>query len=193
MSYTNRQIEMMESAGKILTDLGVSKLTIKNIAKEMNFVESAVYRHFSSKEDIIISMLNYLSIEMDERYSTLINSKNNPIENLEIIFISQIDFFIQKPFFVGAIFPDGFIGESDNINNAVLNLMDTRRKHLIPILEQCIKNNIVTDDLTSDEISHILMGSFRLLIFKWRTSKFSFDLSLKGQKLLSNILKLITK
>ena len=60
-SISDRQLEIIEAAGKILTASGLSGLTIKNLAKEMKFSESAIYRHFASKEDIIISLLEYLA------------------------------------------------------------------------------------------------------------------------------------
>lgn len=57
---TDRQQEIIEAACKILTASGVGGLTIKNLAKEMQFSESAIYRHFASKEEIIISLLQIL-------------------------------------------------------------------------------------------------------------------------------------
>ncbi|HRG39465.1 MAG TPA: TetR/AcrR family transcriptional regulator, partial [Bacteroidia bacterium] len=65
----DRQLEIVEAAGKILTASGVGGLTIKNLAKEMKFSESAIYRHFTSKEEIIIALLEYLALSMDERYT----------------------------------------------------------------------------------------------------------------------------
>ena len=54
---SERQFEIITAAGKLLTRSGILGLTIKNLAREMDFSESAIYRHFSSKEEIIISML----------------------------------------------------------------------------------------------------------------------------------------
>ncbi|MCK5280372.1 MAG: helix-turn-helix transcriptional regulator, partial [Cyclobacteriaceae bacterium] len=56
-NITERQLDIIEAAGRILTSSGVSGLTIKNLAKEMKFSESAIYRHFTSKEEIIIALL----------------------------------------------------------------------------------------------------------------------------------------
>ena len=39
---SDRQLEIIEAAGKILTASGVSGLTIKNLAREMKFSESAI-------------------------------------------------------------------------------------------------------------------------------------------------------
>ena len=74
-TISDRQLEIIEAAGKILTAAGISGLTIKNLAKEMKFSESAIYRHFTSKEEIIIALLEYLAQSMDERYTNAISSE----------------------------------------------------------------------------------------------------------------------
>ena len=56
MELKTRQLEIIEAAGRLLTKGGVNSLTIKNIAKEMNFSEGAVYRHFQSKEEITVAL-----------------------------------------------------------------------------------------------------------------------------------------
>src|SRR5690606_39390951 len=70
-NISERQFEIIEAAGLILTTSGVGGLTIKNLAKEMKFSESAIYRHFTSKEEIIVALLEYLANTMDERFSRL--------------------------------------------------------------------------------------------------------------------------
>ncbi len=61
MEIKPRQLEIIEATGKILTQSGINGLTIKRLADEMNFSESAIYRHFESKEDIILTLLKYLT------------------------------------------------------------------------------------------------------------------------------------
>ena len=85
-SISDRQLEIIEAAGKILTASGLSGLTIKNLAKEMKFSESAIYRHFASKEDIIISLLEYLAQDMENRFSRVITDEQSPEENFKAIF-----------------------------------------------------------------------------------------------------------
>jgi TetR/AcrR family fatty acid metabolism transcriptional regulator len=85
-TISDRQLEIIEAAGKILTASGVSGLTIKNLAKEMKFSESAIYRHFTSKEEIIIALLEYLAISMDERYTMQFPACNHQKKNLQRYF-----------------------------------------------------------------------------------------------------------
>ena len=89
MEIKPRQLEIIEAAGKILSVSGVSGLTIKNLAKEMKFSESAIYRHFTSKEEIIIAMLNYIAESIDERLQNTIQANDNPEEKLKKLFQNQ--------------------------------------------------------------------------------------------------------
>jgi AcrR family transcriptional regulator len=47
---------------------GIKGLTIKILAKEMGFSESAIYRHFESKEDIIVLLFNALGESFQKQF-----------------------------------------------------------------------------------------------------------------------------
>lgn len=188
---TNRQIEIIKASGKLLTERGVSGLTTKNLAKKMGFSESAIYRHFASKEDIILSMLNYLAQDMDERYAKVMEDPTSPDEKLRVLFRNQLEFFIEQPHFVVAIFSDGLLEESQRINEAILRIMSIKMKYLKPIIREGQELEVFTNSISSDELIGIIMGSFRLQMFKWRSANFEFDIMQKGVGTIEAILKLI--
>jgi len=95
-----RQLEIIEAAGRILTSSGVKGVTIKNLAIEMQFSESAIYRHFKSKEDIIVTMLNYLAEDMDSRLTNAIRPEDSTEDKFRSLFNSQFTFFKSNPHFV---------------------------------------------------------------------------------------------
>jgi AcrR family transcriptional regulator len=192
MDITPRQLEIIEAAGKILTASGVSGLTIKNLAKEMQFSESAIYRHFKSKEDIIIAMLNYLANNIDKRLANL-NSSLTPEEKFKALFAEQFRFFKLNPHFVVAVFSDGLMEESQVINEALLKLMNVKIKHLMPIIMEGQQKGIFTNAITTDELMHIIMGTFKLQMFKWRIANFEFDIKRSGENMVQSILTLIKK
>jgi len=190
-TITDRQLEIIEAAGKILTVSGVVGLTIKNLAKEMGFSESAIYRHFESKEAIVVAMLGYLAENMDERLQKAISNHKKPLENLESIFLDQFTFFAQKPHFVVAVFSDGLMEASQNINAAILRIMQVKMKHLLSVLMQGQQQGFFTNTITTEELMHIVMGSFRLQMFKWRIANFQFDIERQGKNMLHAISTLI--
>ncbi len=191
MEIKERQLEIIEAAGEILTESGIAGLTTKNLAAKMGFAESALYRHFKGKEEIIITMLRYLAKDMDNRLTNSARDIDSPKEKLIAVFNNQFEFFKKNPHFLVAIFSDGLLEESKSINEAILQIMGTKRKHLLQIIQQGQKQKQFTDTLSADELVHIIMGSFRLHMLQWRLSGFSFDLKLKGNKLMANLLTLI--
>jgi TetR/AcrR family transcriptional regulator, fatty acid metabolism regulator protein len=115
MSITDRQLQIITASGKILTERGVSGLTIKSLAAEMGFVESALYRHFKSKEDILILMIQYLNQNVQSRIEPIITGDGNAVEKIKKIFESQFRFLNQNRHFVIAMMSEGLLDESAGI------------------------------------------------------------------------------
>ena len=190
-TISDRQLEIIGAAGKILTVSGISGLTIKNLAKEMKFSESAIYRHFTGKEEIIIALLKYLARNMDERYTKAISAEQTPEEKFVTLFQSQFSFFEKNPHYVVAVFSDGLMEESQRINETILEIMGVKIKHLMPIIMEGQEKKTFTSEITTDELMHIVMGTFRLQMFKWRVANFQFDIKINGDKMIQSVLTLI--
>ncbi len=186
-----RQLEIIQAAGKILTTSGVGGLTTKNLAKEMKFSESALYRHYPNKEEIVIALLEYLATNMDERFSNRLLLNQTPEENFVALFRNQFSFFKNNPHFVVAAFSDGLMEESHRINETILKIMSVKIKYLKPIILEGQQKNIFTNSITSDEMVHIVIGTFRLQMYKWRIANFQFDIINNGEIMIQSILTVI--
>ncbi|MDD2306156.1 MAG: TetR/AcrR family transcriptional regulator [Prolixibacteraceae bacterium] len=191
MDITPRQLEIIESAGKILTSSGVSGLTIKNLAKEMQFSESAIYRHFKSKEEIILAMLEYLALTIDERLQNAIRATDEPDAKFTTMFQSQFAFFENHRYFVVAVFSDGLLKESQSINEAILKLLGIIVKNLFPILLEGQQKGVFSNTVPFEDLMYILMGTFRLQMFRWRLEDFQFNINETGNKMIQSVLTLI--
>lgn len=193
MSLSPRQIEIIEAAGSILTQYGVSGLTTKNLAQAMGFSESALYRHFKNKEEVIISMLVFLKNNMHERSIEVLSKDHSSTVNFRNIFQSHLDFFKAHPHFVVAVFSDGLFEESDEINRSRLQLMEMKTSLLLPILREGQLQNEFTDRISTEEMLKIVMGTIRLTMFKWRLSQFQSDIQTELNTTLQSLLTLISK
>jgi TetR/AcrR family fatty acid metabolism transcriptional regulator len=157
----------------------------------MKFSESAIYRHFTSKEEIIIAMLGYLSETMDDHLIEWINPDDNPEAKFKSIFQNLINFFVKNPHFVVAVFSDGLMEESQRINQNLLKLMNVIIKHLMPVIMEGQQKGQFTNAITTDEMMHIVIGTFKLQMFKWRIADFQFDISRAGNNMVQSVLTLI--
>lgn len=193
MEIKKRQLEIIEAAGEILTDSGINALTTKNLAKKMGFAESALYRHFSGKEDIILMMLQYLAEEMDKRIAESIEDIENPELKLSALFEDQFDFFQKNPHLLVAVFSEGLLQENEKINEAIKRVMAVKRNYVLQIVNEGQIKKKFTNGIPAEDLVHIIMGTFRLHILRWRMSGFSFDLKQKGNHIINSVLKLFTQ
>lgn len=187
----DRQLEIITAAGEILDEFGVTGLTTKRLAERMGFAEAALYRHFRNKEDIIVTLLNYLAANMEQRLQSAITGIEAADEQLVEIFNNQFDFFQQHPQFLVAIFSDGLLEASKNINGAIQQIMMVKKKWLLQIITEGQRQKVFRKDIPAEDLAHVIMGSFRLQMLQWRMGGHTFDLRLKGKKLMKSILQLI--
>lgn len=188
---TDRQLEIIEAAGKILTRSGVSGLTIKNLAREMQFSESAIYRHFESKEAIIVALLDYLADTLESKFNPILLSDKTPEEKFAAIFRTQLAFFKSNPHLAVAVFSDGLLEESEKINQTILKIMAVIMTHVMPIIMAGQQQKVFTTAITTEELIHIVLGTFRLQMFKWRIADFKFDIVRNGENMIQSLLTLI--
>lgn len=189
---SKRQQEIIASAGKLLMEKGVKGLTTKNLAQEMGFSESALYRHFKNKEDIVVLLLNYLASNMKERLDLIFENHNTSEAKLLQLFESQFQFFTQNPHFVVAVLSEGLFDESEKINHAIMNIVHYKMQLIAQIIETGKQNNEFTNQISTHDIVHIIIGSFRLMMLKWKLSKFEIDLVTQGNAIMKTNIKLMT-
>lgn len=190
---SNRQLEIIEVSGKILIEKGIKGLTTKTVASEMNFSESAIYRHFKSKEEILIALLSLLKQNMNKRLTSEIKPQNTASENFKAVFTSQFNYFKKNPHFVVAVLSDGLLDESEEIKTIILQLMQNKMQLLAQILEQGKQTNEFNTEISTEDLLPIILGSFRFQMLKWKLSNFQYDITTEGNKTINNLLALIQK
>jgi TetR/AcrR family fatty acid metabolism transcriptional regulator len=192
MDISERQLEIIQSAGVILTESGISGLTTKKLAEQVGFSEAALYRHFKGKEAILLALLTYLAADMKARFEAL-DPFLSAEDQLAALFKSQAAFFKANPYYVVAVFSEGLVADNAAINAKVKAIMALKRSHLLPIFEKGQKDGSFSNKLSIEAMAHIIMGSFRLLMFQWRTNSFQFDIIAKSDMMIKDILTLIKK
>jgi AcrR family transcriptional regulator len=188
---SDRQIEIIEAAGKILMEKGLKGLTTKNLALEMEFSESALYRHFNNKEDIVVLLLDFLAANMKERLEKAATLEASPIEKLKAIFASQFTYFNQNPHFIVAILSEILLDETGKVITSMMKIIAFKTQLITSVIEEGKTKNELTHEISTPEMVHIIIGTFRLIMLQWKLSKFEIDIVKEGNKIIDSNLKLM--
>lgn len=192
--FTERQIEIMEAATLRIDKFGIQELTIKNLASDLSLSEAALYRHFKSKNEILLGLLTYFILEMNERLAVIIEEKEKrPSELLKKVFMSQLNTFVQKPAIVSVIFSEGIFQFNKELSDKVSTMMALMQKNINALIVRGQNEGVYGKLLGADTITTIIMGSMRMVVLKWKLSGNKSNLVNDGKNVLNGLLKMLEK
>ena len=190
--FTERQIQIIEAATKRIDEHGIQDLTIKTLAADLNLSEAALYRHFKSKNEILLGLLTYFIEEMKERLGLILSNKDrSPSELLKDLFDSQLKTFVKKPSVVSVIFSEGIFQFNKELSSTVSSMMELMQNHIEDIVKKGQANDSFSKIVGVSITTTIIMGGMRITVLKWKLSGHNSDLIKDGNKVLSGILKII--
>lgn len=190
--FSERQIEIIEAATKRIDEHGIQDLTIKTLAADLNLSEAALYRHFKSKNEILLGLLTYFIEEMKSRLDIILSNKDrSPSELLKDLFDSQLKTFVQKPSVVSVIFSESIFQFNKELSSTVSSMMELMQNHIENIVKKGQANGSFSKIVGVSTTTTIIMGGMRITVLKWKLSGHKSDLIKDGNKVLSGILKMI--
>lgn len=174
--WSERQKEIIEKSIKIISELGIQDFTTKNLAKEMNFSEAAIYKHFPGKVEIILAILTLFDQQADEILVKIKQVEKPGFNEIFEIFKNRCAMFERKPYYANVIFSEEIFQNDVRFKEKILGIMKKHRKLILDILKQMIEDGKISRIYHENELATIIMGSFRLLVTQWRLSHFQFPL-----------------
>ncbi|RKD15194.1 transcriptional regulator [Pelobium manganitolerans] len=192
--FTERQIEIMEAATLRIDQYGIQELTIKNLASDLGLSEGALYRHFKSKNEILLGLLSYFIFEMKDRVAAIISKQEiTPTEQLKEIFDSQLNAFLNKPAIVSVIFSEGIFQFNKGLSEKVSAMMELMQDHISAIIKKGQDEGLYRELIGPATISTIILGSMRMTVLKWKLSGHNSNLIKDGSIVLNGLLNMIEK
>jgi len=188
---TERQIQIIESSMELIASKGIQGFTIKNLSKAIGISEPGIYRHFESKTEILLSILNNFK-EMAEMLSELMKTfEGTAHEKIDFMFSRMLDLFSETPSMVSVIFSEEIFKNEELLKLKISEIMNMHAQTIEYIIARGQEEKNVRKDIEVKTLALIIMGSLRLLVKRWYIIKHNFDLNNEGRKLIIGLDKIL--
>jgi AcrR family transcriptional regulator len=174
-----RQRQIINAARKVIIKYGSEHVTVKRIAKEVGISETAVYRHFKSKRDV-------LSLLIDDIENTLLseielNSKSSPYtaETLERVIKAHMSHVIQRRGVSFQVIAEIVSLGDKKLNKKVYDIINKYTSRIRDILAEGLKAGVIRPDIDLEAAATLLFGVTQGLVNTWALSQYSFNLEKK--------------
>jgi AcrR family transcriptional regulator len=190
---SKRQSEIIQAAIRLIGGGGIQALTIRNLSSEIGVTESALYRHFKSKTEVLSTLLDFLGSIIISHYENVYRLKASSFERINKMITGQLKIFAENPSYAVVILSDGLYKNEKTLYDRIFKIMENAKSTFIKIINEGKISGEIRDDVISDQIAFVIMGSVRLTVNQWSLSGFSFDLQKRGNILFKTIKTLIKK
>ena len=181
---TERQTEIIDVAVDLIAKKGIQGLTIKNLSKTIGISEPAIYRHFESKTEILVTLLDNFR-EMAETLSGIMETyQGTAAEKIDFMFTKMLGIFTENPSLVSVIFSEEIFKNDELLKNKIVEIMNLYTETIEKIIRKGQKEHNVRTDVDSNNLTLLTMGSLRLLVKRWDLHDHNFNLNKKGKKLI---------
>jgi len=180
----NRKAKIITSALKIIDRSGVKGLTVARLSKEVGFVESALYRHFKSKKDLIAFILDNTLEEARRHFEEVEKNLTDVMAALKRLLYLFLNFLEQYPGIFRVIFSDEIqVGDEE-----LLGKLEKLTAEMIDFVKKIIQKGKEQGKLRSDLDSNMGAIHFLGVIYTaysyWTIKKRKLSLNKIGQLLL---------
>ena len=190
LTTTQRQTQIIETSLEIIKQGGIQKLTVKEIATRIGISEQAIYRHFTSKLEILTSIIRYFNTNLKNHLDPNF-FKGSATDKITALTDAHLDYLQTHPAVAAVIFSEEIFQNESSLAQAVKNALQERLNTMALLIREGQESGEFKNDFAADELAYLFLGGLRLTVVHWRLSGFAFNVKEKGKKHVANLISLL--
>jgi AcrR family transcriptional regulator len=174
---TIRRAQIMEAAGKLIVRRGSEHITVKGIAAEVGISEAAIYRHFRSKKDILLLLVDYIGDTLVNDIEDAAFRESNSLVTLEVALNKHIS-AIERRHGISFQVISEIISLGDKaLNKRAYEVLGKYATRLELVLDQAVKQGVVRETLEIEPTARLISSMVQGLVNTWVLSNYSINLN----------------
>jgi len=95
--HGNLKLALLDAAIAQIKEVGIEKLSLRGIARTVGVSQTAPYRHFKDKNQLLADVAAQAFTELYESSNALIDPDGSPIENIQAAGMAYLQYAIENP------------------------------------------------------------------------------------------------
>lgn len=187
-NYMPRRERIVISAVEIIDELGIRGLSTRELARRQGVTDASLYRHFKSKEEILLAVLDYYSKYDNAIFETVKINNLSPRESI-LFFIKCLGENLESyPALTAIMHSFEMLMHNEFTAVKTKEIFESRISMVALYLKEGQQQGFVSPDIDSEDLSMAIMGCCRIAALKWRMDNFSFPLKERMLSLATAIL-----
>ncbi len=154
-----RQGQIKKAVLGIISSEGIGKLSTRNLASKIGVTEGALFRHFSSKKEIMLSILNDVKSELiaDQEKITF-SSTLSAEEKLFKFLCIHIKYLIENKGVTILLFSEAAHMNDSQLKKGLREILLTQKEYISRIIKQGMNEGVWDKSLNVENVATLYMG-----------------------------------
>ena len=179
-AVTERQKEIIDAARRIIGSRGMGELTIRELAKEINLTEGALYRHFKSKKEIISLLIDDIENSLLTTIEEALNKGQDPLSSLHEILFHHISYAEQRKGLTFLLINEVMGLKNAHLQKKMYSVIEQYLKKIRGVLAGGVESRVFRKNMDVALASLAFFGLVQSLVTFWSLSDFKFSIT-KGR------------
>lgn len=172
--------QIIGAAIALLSEGGTAALTTKNLAQAVGVSEPALYRHFASKLDILVAILDQFEAHMGDLFEEALSKETGVLDQIQAVYTHVFRSFAAQPALASVVFAEEIFRHDKRLAERVAHIMDAVEGRILGLMRSRKGRSECRHDVPARDLARVIMGSLRFLVTRWRLGGHTFDLEKEG-------------
>jgi AcrR family transcriptional regulator len=188
-----RQEEIKAAVLAIIFRDGLKNLSTKNIAKEVGISEGSIFRHFRSKKEIILSIMDDVVNNLIESLRQISLENTPPADRLYKYLCQTVSYLIENKGITILLFSEASYENDSELITKLNFIFNNQKQFASKIISDGIAMGIWDETISVEDFSSLYMGIPITLNIELILNKDSFERVNFCKRMYELILKILVK
>jgi TetR/AcrR family transcriptional regulator, fatty acid metabolism regulator protein len=177
-----RREQIAEAALSLVADRGLSRLSIAAVARRVGLVPSGIYRHFKSKDEILLAILDRVEQRLLENVRAAEEETPDPLQRLRSLLMRHIRFIREGRALPRIIFSDDFHRGQAERKTRVQRVFSAYMGRIAEFVCQGQEEGKIRPELDPATVAMMFLGMIVPAAIVWHVTEGGFDVTRHAER-----------
>lgn len=153
-----RQEQIKQAVLDIIYTDGLKNLSTRNLAKRINLSEATIFRHFATKQDIIVAIIKDVQKDFIGSLRKIANSNAEPEERLFEFLCYTVKYLTKNKGITMLMFSEASHKNDAELKNMLLQIFNNQKKLVSKIILDGIALGLWDESIPVENVAMLYMG-----------------------------------
>jgi AcrR family transcriptional regulator len=161
-----RQGEIIRVAVELAAEKGVDSVTTQDMADAMNVTQGAIFKHFSTKDDIWFGVMNWIRDRLMSVLEKAAAEATDPLNAIERMFFAHILFINKHPAIPRLLFSEMLHKKNSKLRALIQSIISGYETKIATLLDAAKEQGSVSNELDSQHAAVLYIGMIQGLVMQ---------------------------